>query len=143
MTKAQLIASVEARTLHTVRIFEEVDTNLNASGVKRYIMNVMEESSETVRAKNVMFYVKDEGGAGEEAWLGVKTEAKNVVRAQAEAYLAGLVPATYQKAYVTTVNEDHVFAIATVIEVVGAVATEKEIFIYNDGGIIHKDFVRK
>jgi len=131
MTKAELLADIDAKVLKTVKVFEEPDSDKNAAGVKMYIANVMEQKGDTITGRNIGFYTINEGQAGEEAYYRDQVNPKNVAQAAVEAYLAGqaLVRVVNMQ-----VNEEKRFAVCEVVVDNGNSTASKETwFVYKDG----------
>lgn len=134
MTKAQLLADLAAQSLRVVGTVEEVDTAQNAVGVRRYIVNALEQRGGLVSVRNLRFYVLDEGGAGESAFWSDELNPRNVVRDIAQTYLTAAITAgTFLRGWLTEVRENEKMAVARVFTLAAGVATEKEIVIYKNG----------
>ena len=112
MTKADILADIEAKSLKVVAVAEEPDAVKNAAGVKQYIANVLEQNGGVVQGRNIAFYVVDEGGAGEAAYFRDVVTPKSVARDAVQTYLNGLAPVTYIRTELGTVNEEQKSALA-------------------------------
>ncbi len=66
MNKAELLAALEGK----FAVILVVTRKSEVQGVAYYVANVFDVVGNTGRTVNVMFFVKDEGGAGETAYWG-------------------------------------------------------------------------
>lgn len=142
MTKAQILADIEAKSLKVVAVEEELDAVKNAAGIKQYIANVLEQSGDRVSGRNVAFYIIDEGGAGEAAYYRDVVTPKNVARNAVQTYLNGLVPATYIRTELGLVNEEQKSATASAYKDNGDGTCKKvELLVFKNGSnpIAHRE----
>lgn len=136
MNKTELLADITAKGLRVIQVVQQSDPVKEAAGVNSYIANVLSQSGDTVTAKNIGFYVVDEGQAGEVAYYRDALKPKNTVWDVAQTYLDSLIPGTYLRGTLREVNEQNNSGIADVYKVdgTGTAVSKIEIFIYKNSG---------
>lgn len=105
MDKAELLADLAAKGLRVVNIEQVADAVKEAAGVTSYIANVMEQRGDTITGRNIGFYVLDEGEPAEAAFYRDLPQQKNVARDVMLTYLGGLVPGTYVRTKLESLDE--------------------------------------
>ena len=66
MNKAELLVALENKFEAVLAVTKQSEV----AGISYYVANVFDVVGDTGRTVNVMFFVRDEGGAGEEAYWG-------------------------------------------------------------------------
>ena len=134
MNKVDLIADLNSKGLRVIAVTQQSDPVKEAAGVNSYIANVMEQRGDTVTARNVGFYVMDEGEAGEVAYYRDQLSQKNVAYDAMVSYIDGLTPATYIRGEVQNVNEDGKYGFAKVYKDNGdGTAKEVQLIVFKNG----------
>ena len=134
MTKAELLTDIEAKSLKVVAVTEEPDAVKNSAGIKQYIANVLEQDGEKVAGRNIGFYVVDEGEPTETAYVRDIVRPKNQARDAVQTYLNGLVPATYIRVSLSSVDEEQKSARATALKDNGdGTCKEVQLFVFKNG----------
>ena len=142
MTKAELIADIGARGLRVVSVTQQPDAAKEAVGINSYIANVMEQRGPVAAARNIGFYVFDEGQGGEAAYYRDQLNTKNAAFDAMVSYLNGLVPGTYIRYANPTVDEDERYGFAEAWKQIdGTTATRVQLIIWKDGAnpITHRE----
>lgn len=135
MLKADLIADLTAKNLRVINTTKASDPTKEAAGVNTYIANVLEQDGEIVFGRNIAFYVVDEGLATEAAYYKDIPISKNSARTAMENFLAGLVPATYIRTQIDSVDEVNLYGFATAYKpnADGVTATTVKLLVWKDG----------
>lgn len=144
MTKSQLEQKIANKVIKVISTYEELDTVKNNVGVRMYISHVLEEHNGRATGRNIGWYTVDEGTAKEAAYLRDEINHKNVAETAVQSYLASLVPTTYIRAKIDTVNEEERYAYCTAIKNSGnGTATSIRILVYKNGSspITHVELV--
>lgn len=145
MNKSELLADLGAKSLRVVQTTAEQQTPAMVTAkLQPYTSYVVEQTGATVHGRNVGWYTLDEGEAGEVAFYRDQPVPKNVVRAGMQTYLSGLVPATYLRAEIQSVDEEQVYGIAKVLKDNGnGTVSEGRIVVWKNGAnpIAHADLV--
>lgn len=144
MTKAEILADIEAKSIKVVAVAEEPDAVKNEAGIKQYIANVLEQKGDVVQGRNIAFYVVDEGLAGEVAYFRDVVTPKNVARDAVQTYLNNLVPATYIRAELASVDEAQKSARASAYKDNGDGTCKKvELLVFKNGSnpIQHREVI--
>jgi hypothetical protein len=131
MTKAELLADIEAKSLKVVAVAEEVDSVKNTAGVRSYMANVMEQNGDSVQGRNIGFYTIEEGLPAEVAYYRDVVAIKKDIRTKVENYLEGLRPATILSYAIISVDEVQKVARARIVTL--ADLTEREVIVYKVG----------
>jgi len=131
MNKTELIADIAAKGLRVIATQQQSDPVKEAAGVNSYITNVLEQNGDRVTARNIGWYVMDEGLPEEVAWYRDQPNPKNEARDAIEAHLDGIADIIRYR--LETVNEEEQYAFATVWKDNGdTTATESRVFIWKD-----------
>jgi hypothetical protein len=143
MTKAELIASFTSDSIRVINVELQADSVKEAAGVKSYIANVLERKGDRSTARNIGFYVVDEGTGTEAAYVRDDGVKKSAAYDLVKAYLEGLRPATVLWYAIDEVDEPMRVARCRVIIASGTDLTEKNIIVYKTGSnpITHKILV--
>lgn len=142
MDKAELLADLAAKGLRVINVEQIADGVKEAAGVTSYIANVMEQRGDTIAGRNIGFYVLDEGDPAEEAFYRDLPQQKNVARDAMLTYLSGLVPSTYVRTKLESLNEDDRYGFAQAWKDNGdGTATEMRLLVWKDGAnpIAHRE----
>lgn len=133
MNKAELLADITSKVLKIVDTIEEPDERKNAVNVKSYLTSVMEQSGDTARGRNIGWYTIDEGLPTEEAFYRDMVVSKNVAEAQIRTYLKSLVPSSFIRFTLESVNEEQKSAYASAVKDNNdGTCTEVRLFIYKN-----------
>lgn len=142
MNKVELLADLSAKGLRVVNVEQVSDSVKEAAGVNTYNANVMEQRGDTITGRNIGFYVLDEGQPAEAAFYRDLPQPKNVARNAMLAYLGGLVPGTYVRTKLQSLDEDDRYGFAQAWKDNGnGTATEVRLIVWKDGSnpITHRE----
>lgn len=140
MTKQELLDDLAAKSIVVVNTDWERDSIAEAAGINRYYSTVLIQNRKQVTLKGVGWYVVNEGTQDEAAYYRDSDEGAQV-RGLVSSYLDTLVPSTYLRIKLGTVDEDNKFAFAEAYELQqDDTVLKKDLFIYNVGqSIVHKE----
>lgn len=142
MNKAEMLADLAAKGLRVINVEQIADSVKEAAGVTSYIANVMEQRGDTITGRNIGFYVLDEGDPGEAAFYRDLPQPKNVARDAVLTYLGGLVPGTYVRTKLESLDEDDRYGFAQAWKDNGdGTATAVRLIVWKDGSnpITHRE----
>jgi len=153
MNKLELLTQIEASTKGIAKVepvmiapnTPEIITMQNGKTARKYSVNVAIHQGDTVTFQNMPIVVFNEGKVGEEAVLsqGVEAPKAKDFETKANNYLTGKVTdGTFFVFKIVDLNETFKCVVASVVENVAGVATEKSIFVYKPAGqpITHLPF---
>lgn len=144
MTKAEFLAILAARGLRLIQTEQVPDPPKESANVNHYMAHMMEQKGEIVQGRNIGFYVFDEGTAQEAAFPRDLLVTKNQARDAMQTYLDGLVPGTYIRTEIQSVNEDQTYGTAKALkDNADSTVSEVRLLIWKDAGqpIKHREFV--